>query len=149
MNGFWSSLFAEIGPRRRRMREVLGDWGEGLSGFLLFAGLLVGSLGLFAQPWMLGAAPWGLAMPFVWAGGYLLLDWRRQAAFAAASPRDEAETLEDVQNRVRRSYDWGALLWGFACALAGAAAFTIAWGAKPEPPVWTPPPDAVSVDISP
>lgn len=156
MSGFWASLFAEVGPRRKRMREMLGDWGEGLSGFLLLGGLVVGSLGLFAQPWMLGAEPWGLAMPLVWAAGYVLIDWRRQAAFGSAQPLVAAEAdthalrdVEAVHQQISRRYDWAALLWGFACALAGAAAFTMAWGAKPEPPVWTPPPDAVSVDISP
>jgi hypothetical protein len=104
---------------------------------------MVGSLGLFVRPWMAGAAPWGFWLPLVFIAGYLLIDARRQAALARGA---EAE-------KISSGYDWVALLWSFGCALAGAAAFVIAWSAAPAVPVdpnaWTPPESAVPVDISP
>lgn len=151
MNGFWAAMFAEVGPRRKRMRESLGDWGEGLSGFVLLGGLVVGSLGLFARPWMLGIAPWGMAMPFVWGAGYALIDWRRQAAIARVTIVDtdhEVGNVDAVREQISRTYDWIALLWGLACAIAGIAAFVMSW-TPPPAPEWQPPAGAVSVDISP
>ncbi len=131
------------------MREALGDWGEGLSGFVLLGGMVVGSLGLFARPWMLGIAPWGLAMPFVWAAGYGLIDWRRQAALARAQTSvHEVGNLDAANEQISRTYDWLALLWGLACAIAGVAAFMMSW-TEPEPPPWEPPAGTVSVDIAP
>ena len=155
MNEFFAAMFAEIGPRRRRMRESLGDWGEGLSGFVLLGGLVVGSLGLFARPWMLRIAPWGLAVPFAWGVGYALIDWRRQVALANAEPTvvlsdgvNQVGNLDAAREQISRTYDWFALLWGLACAIAGIAAFVMAW-TPPAAPDWQPPPDAVSVDIAP
>jgi hypothetical protein len=144
MAAFLSSLFSEMGARRRRLRVALGDRGQGIAEFLVLAGLGVGSLGLFVRTWMPGAAPWGFAVPVVFLIGYLLIDYRRQAALA----RDGADAA-----KVGASYDWIALLWSFGCALAGAAAFAIAWSAEPPPVVdpnaWTPPETSVPVDISP
>jgi hypothetical protein len=143
MAGFFASLFSEIGARRRRQRAVLGDRGQSISEFLVLAGVLIGSLGLFVREWMPGAAPWGFAIPVVFLLGYALIDFRRQAALARGD--DEA--------KVASGYDWIALLWSFACALAGAAAFVIAWGAEPppapDPNGWAPPESAVPVDIAP
>jgi hypothetical protein len=143
MGSFFSSLFAEMGARRRRLRASLGDRGQALAEFLVLGGLMVGSLGLFVRPWMPAAAPWGFWLPLVFVAGYLLIDARRQAALARGG---EAE-------KTSSGYDWVALLWSFGCALAGAAAFVIAWSAAPAVPVdpnaWTPPESAVPVDISP
>lgn len=140
MSGFFSAMFDEIGARRRRLRAVLGDRGQALVGFLVLAGLALGSLGLFVRPWMVGVAPWGFALPVVFVAGYALIEARRQRA-AARTAQSES---------VQRSYDWGALLWSFCCALLGVAAFVIAWSAGPaQEEVWTPPRGAVSVDISP
>jgi hypothetical protein len=142
MGGFFSSLFAEMGARRRRLRAALGDRGQALAEFLVLGGLMVGSLGLFARPWMPDAAPWGFWLPLVFVVGYLLIDARRQVALARA----------EAPEKVAAGYDWVALLWSFGCALTGAAAFVIAWGAEPPPApedVWTPPENSVSVDISP
>jgi hypothetical protein len=137
-------MFAEMGARRRRLRVGLGDRGQGIAEFLVLAGLGVGSLGLFVREWMPGAAPWGFAVPVVFLLGYVLIDYRRQAALT----RDGADGA-----KVGASYDWIALLWSFGCALAGAAAFVIAWGAQPPAPIdpneWTPPETSVPVDISP
>lgn len=137
-------MFAEMGARRRRLRLALGDRGQGIAEFLVLAGLGVGSLGLFVREWMPGAAPWGFAVPVVFLIGYVLIDYRRQAALA----RDGADGA-----KVGASYDWIALLWSFGCALAGAAAFVIAWSAEPPPTIdpnaWTPPEHSVPVDISP
>lgn len=137
-------MFAEMGARRRRLRAALGDRGQALVEFLVLAGLMLGSLGLFVREWMPAAAPWGFALPFVFLAGYVLIEFRRQAAVTRAGAGAES---------VSRSYDWTALLWSFACALAGAAAFAVAWSAEPPEPAevefWTPPENSVPVDISP
>lgn len=141
MGRFFSSLFAEMGARRRRLRAALGDRGQALVEFLILGGLALGSLGLFVRPWMPGAAPWGFWLPLVFVAGYVLIETRRQAALVRAEAPD----------KLTAGYDWAALLWALACALTGAAAFVIAWGAQPLPQedVWTPPENSVSVDISP
>lgn len=145
MSGFFSTMFSEAGARRRRLRNSLGERGQALSEFLLFSGLALGSLGLFLQPWMVDAAPWGLALPLVFLAGYALIEARRQAAERRGA---EAE-------RIAAAYDWVALLWGLFCALAGAAAFVIAWTAEPAAPAqpegWLPPAGAVdsTIELSP
>jgi len=143
MGGFLASMFGEMGARRRRMRGALGDRAQGFVEFLVLAGLMVGSLGLVVREWMPGAAPWGFAIPFVFVIGYVLIEARRQATLARGTDAEKTAS----------SYDWLALLWSFGCALAGAAAFVIAWtSAPPAPPeeeVWTPPESSVPVDISP
>lgn len=174
MNAFFGSMFSEMGARRRRLRESLGDRGQGIAEFLVLGGLLVGSLGLFVRDWMPAAAPWGFALPLVFIVGYLLIDACRQIAVSAAEAKlaEQAEQARAVARRERSDlpeikdengrtvvdrtsvgYDWIALLWAFACALAGAAAFVIAWSAEPPPVVdpndWTPPESSVPVDIAP
>jgi len=154
MGGFLSSLFAEMGARRRRLRAALGDRGQGLVEFLVLGGLAVGSLGLFVRDWMPAAAPWGFALPVVFVLGYILIEARRQASLRMADGNsdvdDEGRTASD---RTASGYDWLVLLWSFACALAGAAAFVIAYTSQPPPnqeeEIWTPPESSVSVDISP
>jgi hypothetical protein len=136
-------MFSEMGARRRRLREALGDRGQGIAEFLVLAGLLVGSLGLLVRPWMPGTAPWGFAIPVLFVVGFVLIDTRRQAALSRG--RDAAD--------IATGYDWLVFGWSFGCALLGAAAFMIAWGAQPAPPpeedIWTPPESSVAVDISP
>ena len=140
MGGFFAALFTEMGARRRRLRAALGDRGQGLVEFLVLGGLAMGSLGLFVGGWMPAAAPWGFAMPVVFAIGFVLIDARRQASLARGAASES----------VNQSYDWIVLLWSLGCALAGAAAFIIAFSAQPhEEEIWTPPESAVSVDISP
>lgn len=80
-------MFTEMGARRRRLRAMFGDRGQGVAEFLVLGGLLVGSLGLFVREWMPAAAPWGFALPFVFIAGYLLIEARRQAAVAAYKRR--------------------------------------------------------------
>jgi hypothetical protein len=144
MGGFFSALLAEMGARRRRMRAALGDRGSSIVEFLVLAGLLTGSLGLFVRAWMPGAAPWGFAIPFVFVIGFLLIEARRQGA-NTANGADAA--------KVSARNDWTVLLWSFGCALAGAAAFVIAWSAEPPPApeeeIWTPPETSVPIDIAP
>ncbi|MGE0740321.1 MAG: hypothetical protein AB7O98_03190 [Hyphomonadaceae bacterium] len=167
-------MFNEMGARRRRLRAALGDRGQGLTEFLVLAGLGVGSLGLFVRDWMPAAAPWGFALPFVFLIGYVLIDVRRQFAMSSArvqlghaaeaarsvarGERSDMPMIVDeegrkITDRTESSYDWVVLLWSFGCALAGAAAFVIAWSAEPPAPaeeqIWTPPESSVSVDISP
>lgn len=167
-------MFNEMGARRRRLRASLGDRGQALAEFLVLGGLAIGSLGLFVRPWMPAAAPWGFWVPLAFVIGYLLIEMRRRAAAAAAArahnqaveaaqavARGERSDMPEVVDedgrtvidRVAVNYDWIALLWSFSCALAGAAAFVIAWSAAPPAPVdsnaWTPPESAVPVDISP
>lgn len=136
-------MFGEMGARRRRLREALGDRAQGFVEFLVLAGLALGSLGLVVRTWMPAAAPWGFAVPFIFLIGYFLIDARRQGALARG----------DDAHKVSSGYDWAVLLWSFGCALAGAAAFVIAWtSAPPSPPeeeVWTPPESSVPVDMSP
>lgn len=143
MGAFFASLFDEMGARRRRLRALLGDRGQGIAEFLLMGGLLVGSLGLFVRDWMPAAAPWGFALPFVYIAGYLLIDGRRQAGLARSA----------APEKVSSGYDWIVLLWSLGCALAGAAAFVIAWTAEPPPPPapdeWAPPETTVPIDIAP
>lgn len=141
MGDFFSAMFAEMGARRRRLRASLGDRGQAITEFLVLGGLAVGSLGLFLRPYMPGVAPWGFALPFVFVIGFLLLEARRQASIARGG--DAA--------KVNTNYDWATLLWSFGCALAGAAAFVIAFSSAPPAPEeeWAPPESAVSVDMSP
>jgi hypothetical protein len=142
MGGFFTSLFDELGERRRRLRVSLGDRAQALASFAILAGLMLGSIGLYVRPWMAAATPWGFAVPFIFVIGYLAIDWRRQATLASGA--DAAKTAI--------TYDWVARLFAFACALAGAAAFIIALSSEPSPPQieeWAPPENAVSVDISP
>src|SRR5262245_10838673 len=85
MGAFLSSLFSEVGARRRRLREHLGDRGQAILEFLVLSGLATGSLGLYLRPWMPAAAPWGFWLPLVFIAGYLLIDARRQSALAQSS----------------------------------------------------------------
>lgn len=140
--GFFTSMFAEMGARRKRLRSALGDRGQGLVEFAVLGGLLIGSLGLFVREWMPASTPWGFAVPLVFVIGYVLIEARRQASHAAGG--DEAKTSQ--------RYDWTVLLWSFGCALVGAAAFVIAWSDAPPPPepeFWTPPESSVPVEIQP
>lgn len=60
--------------------------------------------------------------------------------------------LEQADARIAAAgYDWYALLWSFGCALAGAAAFVIAFTSAPGSPEeeWRPPADAVTIDMAP
>jgi hypothetical protein len=143
MGEFFSSLFAEMGARRRRLRSAFGDRGQALIEFLLLGGLAIGSLGLYVRAWMPAAAPWGLGVPLVFALGFLLIEARRQSEIRAGQGAEQVASM----------YDWAALLWSFACALAGIAAFVVAWNAQPPAPpvedIWSPPENAVSVEISP
>jgi hypothetical protein len=143
MAGFLSSMFSEMGARRKRLRLAFGDRAQGVFEFLIMGGLLIGSLGLVVRDWMPAAAPWGFAVPFVYLIGYVLIDGRRQGALARG---DDAE-------KTSQTYDWWTLWWSLGCALLGVAAFVIAWtSAPPAPPredVWTPPENSIPVDISP
>jgi CHASE2 domain-containing sensor protein len=195
MSGFFSSMFTEMGARRKRLRAQFGDRGQALTEFLVLGGLAIGSVGLFVREWMPAAAPWGFALPFVFVVGALLIEARRQAAAALFQRRlpetnagldaqewvrleaemradersavfqEQAKEKFDAEADARRQYrtdnpalivapqyDWAALLWGFACALAGAAAFVIAWSAEPPPVddgIWRPPEGSVASDIVP
>lgn len=115
---------------------------------LIMGGVVAGSLGLFIAPWMPGAAPWGFSLPFIYVAGYLLIELRRQRSGAQARAEDA-----DAAERVANGYDWLVVLWGLACALAGAAAFVIAWSARPEPApepdFWTPPETSVESEFDP
>ena len=142
MSEFVSSMFGEIGARRRRMRAAFGDRGQAIVEFLVLAGLAIGSLGLVVRPGMTHAAPWGWWLPIVFVAGFIAIEARRQAQSSAVG--DEA--------RQSARYDWIVFLWSFGCALLGVAAFVLAWTAQARPPAheeWTPPREAVDVDISP
>lgn len=135
-------MFAELGARRRRLRASLGDRGQAIVEFLVLGGLVIGSLGLFLRPWMPAVAPWGFALPVVFIVGFFLIEARRQASIARGHHAEKTNA----------SYDWFALLWSFGCALAGAAAFVIAFTSTPpaEPEEdWVPPPNAVVIEMDP
>lgn len=144
MGGFIPSLLAEMGARRRRLRAAMGDRGQAIVEFLVLSGLALGSVGLVIREWMVAAAPWGFAIPFLFVIGFLLIDARRQAALARN---------QTAPQRVSETYDWVVLLWSFGCALVGAAAFVIALTSAPEPApqeeIWSPPESSVPVDILP
>ncbi len=142
MGGFLTSLFDEMGERRRRLRASIGDRWHTLANFLILAGLVLGSLGLYLRPWMAAVTPWGFWLPLVFVIGYVGIDARRQAMLARGGDAP----------KVSATHDWASRLWSLACALVGAAAFVIAFTSEPPPPQieeWTPPESAVSVDISP
>ncbi|MBL8546586.1 MAG: hypothetical protein JNL81_08975 [Hyphomonadaceae bacterium] len=142
MAGFFTNLFDELGDRRRRLRKALGDRGQAFASFAVLAGLMLGSIGLYLRPWMIDVSAWGFAIPPVFVLGYLLIDFRRQSVLTAGADADATAS----------TYDWTARLFSLACALAGAAAFVIAFTSEPPAPQieeWAPPESAVSVDISP
>lgn len=142
MSGFFPSLFAEMGARRRRMRDAFGDRGQGFVEFLVLGGLAIGSIGLIVREGMIRTAPWGLAVPLVFVIGFLIIDARRQTELKANA--DPAKTTS--------RYDWIVFLWSFACALLGVAAFVLAWTAQPHVvshEEWQPPRESVNVDIAP
>lgn len=126
------------------MRAAFGDRSAAIYEFLIMAGLVIGSLGLFMAPWLPAAAPWGFGLPFLYVIGHVLIEARRQKA-----PPPEPEDPRDIG---ANSYDWLSILWSLSCAIAGAAAFVIAWGARPppppEPPPWQPPENAISTDMT-
>jgi len=135
-------MVSEIGARRRRLRASFGDRGQAVTEFLVLAGLAIGSIGLVVRDGMVRTAPWGLALPLVFAIGYFAIEARRQTQIRAGA--DEAKT--------GNAYDWIVLLWSFGCALLGAAAFVLAWTAHPAVAPhedWQPPREAVDVDIAP
>jgi hypothetical protein len=140
MSSFLQSMFNEVGARRRRLRKALGERGQPLTEALVLGGLVLGSLGLFLGEWMPAVAPWGFAVPILFALGFGLIEARRQAVVARGADSEV----------IGRGYDWIVLLWSLSCALLGAAAFAIAWTSRPEVPeetFWTPPEDAVTLDI--
>lgn len=142
MSGFFSALFAEMGARRRRLREAFGDRGQALVEFLVLGGLLVGSVGLHVRPWMPAAAPWGFGLPVLFLLGYVVIEARRQRALGAGGDSDGIES----------THDWVTFLWALACALGGAAAFVLAWSAEPAPAAhegWRPPAGAIESTIEP
>ena len=149
---FFPAMFEEMGRRRRRARGTFGDRGAAIVEFLVMSGLALGSLGLFLLPGMAAAAPWGFAMPVVFVLGFLWIERRRQRAFAGVQV-DEADkdAAEERAEAVRTRTDWTVFLWSFGCALAGAAAFIVAWNARPIPPTpdWQPPRGTVDADIGP
>ena len=56
---------------------------------------------------------------------------------------------ERRQSRLAVRTDWTVLLWSLACAVAGVAAFVIAWTARPAGPEdnWQPPASAIDSEI--
>lgn len=140
---FWRDLFTELSARRRRLRTAIGDWGQSLFEYGLVASLILGTFGLYLQPWMAAAAPWGFALPVVLPLGYILLDMRRQRPLPEGADADAA----------RRGYDRLAFIWCALIIIAGIGAFAYALSAEPPPPPapdpgWQPPDNAVAVDIS-
>jgi len=140
---FWTNLFTELGARRKRLREAIGDRGQSLFELALLSALILGTLGLFYQPWMAAAAPWGFALPALLPLGYVALDVRRQRPLPEGADADAA----------RKTHDRLVLIWCSLIVIAGIGAFAYALAAEPPAPPtpdpgWQPPEDAVAVDIS-
>lgn len=135
-------MFSELGARRRRLRAALGDRGQSLFEFGVMSALVMGSLGLILREWMPAAAPWGFALPFLYVGGYVLLDWLRQRA-----------PVVETEEAPHRRWDLYTLGWTLLCASASVATLLYAWGAEPppppEPPAWQPPEDVILFDAPP
>lgn len=143
--GFFSAMFDELGVRRRRLRELMGDRGQSLFEFALLSAFTLGSVGLLVRAWGATTAPWGFALPFVFLLGYVAIDWRRQAALARGA--DEEAT--------RKRYNLAALGWTLLTAGLAIFAFVLVLSVTPPPPpvseeeVWQPPPDTVNFDLQP
>lgn len=79
----WNELGAELGARRRRLRQAVKPWRAALAEFTVLSGLTLGLagpafLGFGAVDWRLGFIPvTALVLGYVW------LDARRQAAVRA------------------------------------------------------------------
>ncbi|MET0181813.1 MAG: hypothetical protein ABW199_02890 [Caulobacterales bacterium] len=121
---------------------MVGDRGQSFVELLILAGLVLGSIGLYMRDWMAAAAPWGFAIPFVFAAGSVLLELRRQGALRAGAD----------QEAVAKRYDLLVMVWSIGCAAAGAATFIFALLAEPAPPpkenIWQPPESAVMFDLN-
>lgn len=78
---------------------------------------------------------------------------QEKAKFDAGADARRQQRLDHPDQIIAPKYDWATLLWGFACALAGALAFVIAWNAEPAAAPaddgWRPPEGAISSDIVP
>ena len=133
-----------MGARRRRLRESLGDRGQALASFCVLGGLGSRLARAFLRAWMPAAAPWGFAVPFVFVIGYLLIDWRRQAALARGGDAAKACARPTIGSRlllVVRVRARGR------CRVRDRLERRTA--APPQDEEWTPPESSVSVDISP
>ncbi|MGE3250061.1 MAG: hypothetical protein AB7J28_02850 [Hyphomonadaceae bacterium] len=141
------------------MRRALGERVHGIFEMVVIGCLGAGSLGLFLAPYMPGAAPWGFAIPFVFAGGYALIDARRQAALAAVAGEQEIPDEEGLPHaprakRITRTHDLLAAALALLCAALGAFAFYVAYNAAPADPAqveedWQPPETALEIDMAP
>jgi hypothetical protein len=143
--GFFTAMFDELGVRRRRLRELMGDRGQSLFEFALLSAFVLGSAGLFVRAWGPGLTPWGFALPFVFLLGYAGLDWRRQGDLARGA--DEEAT--------RKRYNLAALALALITAGLAVFAFVLVLSHTPPPPpvseeeVWEPPSDTVNFDLQP
>lgn len=144
MANFFEAFINEALARRRRIASTIGPLAQGLFDLALLGGVVIGSIGLFAYPWMPWAAPWGFVLPFAYAIGHGLLDARRQAALARG----------EEDEKVKERGDLAAVTWGLACASAGVATFVYAYLQEPAPPPpppaeeWAPPESVIELDIS-
>jgi hypothetical protein len=147
MSGFFDNFMQEAIARRVRIASTIGPKMQGIFDVMIIGAVTLGSAGLFAQPWMLAAAPYGLALPVVFLVGHVLLDTRRQKTPINHLHKDEQE---EARNRT----DLYAVGWGVACAALGALIFFYAWGQEPPPPPapaaeqWEPPPNVLESEIA-
>jgi hypothetical protein len=144
MAHYFEAFINEALARRRRIASTIGPLAQGWFDLALLGGVVIGSVGLFAYPWMPWAAPWGFALPFACAIGHGLLDARRQTALARG----------DDSEKVQERGDFAAVLWGLGCASAGVVTFAYAYLQEPAPPPpapteeWAPPDSVIELDIS-
>jgi hypothetical protein len=115
---FFENLFEELAARRRRLREAVGRRAD-LVEFAVIGGLALAAFTPIFNEHAPSAARWALAIPVAFALGYVLLDWRRQAALKAG--------------RAGPAHDRLALYWMIAVPALGAAAFVAAALAPPPP----------------
>lgn len=140
---FFTSLFEELGAKRRRLRRALGDWRASLVEALTVGGMGFGLFGPIAYPRGETELWHGLLAPLGLAAGLALLEARRRGALARGV--DEA--------RLRRGYDVLTLCLMAAMALAGVALYALSAATVPAAPTITVPDtvpeDAVIIDLPP
>lgn len=111
--GFLSTWLSELHVQRMNLRKRLNESRASLIEFGLLACLMLGSVGLLVPERGFEAAPWGVAIPFLYAAAMIVVELIRQNALARGG---EAQ-------KMRRGYGRVTGLIGLVAAAAGMATF--------------------------